>query len=337
MRPRRWTHLLAFALLGATAAPAAGQAPTGGGFLEATHAGPAGARAYRLFVPGGYDGKAAVPLLVMLHGCTQSAADFAAGTRMNELAEQKRVLVAYPEQPASANPLRCWNWFDPAHQARDAGEPAALAALTRDVMSRYRVDPRRVFVAGVSAGAAMAVTLGTTYPDLFAAVGSHSGAQFGAATSVMGARTVMAQGGPDPATQARLARAAMAGHARAVPLIVFHGAADPVVAPVNAGQTVEQWARTADLADDGAENGSVDLVPDDESQGAAAEAYRWKRLAYSDAAGRPLVEWWVVEGLGHAWSGGAPGGSFTDPKGPDASGEMLRFFLANPMKQDQAR
>jgi poly(hydroxyalkanoate) depolymerase family esterase len=264
-------------------------------FLDGSYRNAAGTRGYKLYVPGGYSGQA-VPLVVMLHGCTQNPADFAAGTRMNELAERDTFLVAYPEQTAKANGQRCWNWFLPAHQRRDAGEPSLLAGITRQVMETHQVDPRRVFVAGLSAGGAMAAVLAATYPDLYAAAGIHSGLAHGAAHDVSSAFAAMRQGPP----------ATAGAPAASIPLIVFQGGRDTTVAPANAAALLSPWSATA----------SPETVT----------GPGWTRRVYRDGDAKVVAEWWSVDTLGHAWSGGSPEGSFTDPAGPDASAELVRFF-----------
>ena len=299
--------------LGLRAAPLPGlrrtppvAAPEGARYLARRFACEAGARDYKVYVPSGAEGRP-LPLIVMLHGCTQTADDFAVGTGMNRLAEERGFIVAYPGQPSSANPSTCWNWFDPAHQERDQGEPAIIAGLTRAVMAEFSVDPARVFVAGLSAGGAMAATLSATYPELYAAAGVHSGLPHGAAADLPSAFAAMS-GRAKSAPQRRRAKAR-------VRTIVFHGANDRTVAPSNA---------EAILADvrAGLSEPAQELMQDGTAGGRA-----YTRTVVTDTRGVPHAERWTVEGLGHAWSGGNREGSFADPHGPDASREMLRFFL----------
>jgi poly(hydroxyalkanoate) depolymerase family esterase len=298
------------------------------------------ARGYKLWVPAGYGGKFPVPLLLMLHGCTQTPDDFAAGTRMNEIADANRFLVAYPEQPSEANAYKCWNWFLPEHQSRGAGEPALLAAVVEQVRASYRVDAQRVYVAGVSAGAAMAVICGATYPDIFAAIGVHSGLQYKGATNLAEALAAQTKGaGPDPNRQGLLAYQTINGvksgaRKAGIPVIVFHGSLDAAVNPANAEQVVKQWAQTDDYLDDDGDNNTVDDRADATTNGTVAGGYTYTKQIYNDAEGKPLIEKWIVQGMKHAWSGGSAAGSYTDAKGPDASAEMWRFFrsykLASP-------
>ena len=244
----------------------------------------------------------------MLHGCRQSPDDFAAGTRMNSLAEEHGFLVIYPAQAANANGSRCWNWFRPEDQRRDLGEPSIIAGITRAVSSTYRVDPRRVFVAGMSAGASMALILGEMYPELYAAVGVHSGPPYWAAHDVPSAFAAM-QGGAKPSQASGSTRT-----------IVFHGDEDRIVHAGNGDAIVERVTNAP----------GPKLVRGSDQAGTATGGRSYRRTDYLDAANHAVVEHWVVHGAGHAWSGGSRSGSFTDPAGPDASAEMLRFFLSQP-------
>jgi poly(hydroxyalkanoate) depolymerase family esterase len=264
----------------------------------------------------------ALPLVCMLHGCTQDAASFAAATRMNAAADRHGFVVVYPQQERASNPQGCWNWFAPGHQARGAGEPAAIAAVVRELIgttSACAIDARRVFVAGMSAGGAMAAILGATYPDLFAAVAVHSGLAYRSANSVVSAFAAMARGGGDPAPIGELARP--------VPSIVVHGGDDRTVAPVNGDQVLAQaMAANRRAAPDRCE---FDLGrPASTSQGRVDGGHAYEHSRWTDRRGAPMHESLKVEGLGHAWSGGLPGGSYTDPRGPDATEAIWRFFAA---------
>lgn len=300
------TRILLAITMTASFAAAAG-AQTGAPGEWHTYDGEGGTRRYRLHVPPGVDPSSPAPLVVMLHGCTQDADDFARGTRFDALADSAGVIVAWPEQTAAHHPQKCWTWYDPAHQGRGAGEPAIIAGIAREVMATHAVDPRRVYVAGVSAGGAMAVNVAASYPELFAAAGVHSGVAYRAASTVPQALAVMRGGAEDES--ALPPPLADADCAPLPALIVFHGAEDAVVSPANAEQLAGQWARAA---------GAKDFLRDERTVGG--------RTVRVDRYG-PVMEAWRVEGLGHAWSGGSAEGTFTDPAGPDASREMLRFFL----------
>lgn len=269
-----------------------------------TYANPFGRRSYKLYLPERRAG-VALPLVVMLHGCTQKPDDFAKGTRLNGLAEQLGCIVAYPGQTRTANPTRCWNWFRPTDQERERGEPSLIAGIARAVIAEHGVDPARVYVAGLSAGGAAAALMARAYPDLFAAVGVHSGIAPGAASDVASALAAM--------------RGAEAGRVVGcfcqVPTIVFHGTADKTVNPANADAVVRHALGGVRGLERVVEQGRVD----------GGYGYRVTRHRNGDA--RTLVEDWRIDGLGHAWSGGDRKGSFTDPQGPDASRIMLEFFL----------
>jgi poly(hydroxyalkanoate) depolymerase family esterase len=251
----------------------------------------------------------------MLHGCSQSPDDFAAGTCMNEVAEEQVFLVAYPAQAPSANASKCWNWFSTSEQQRDRGEPSLIAGITRQIMCDFSVAPGRVYVAGLSAGGAAAAIMGATYPDLYAAIGVHSGLACGAARDVPSAFAAMRQGGLPAAGAARR----NSGPGRAVPTIVFHGDGDTTVNPVNGDQVISQSRAAADLRT------SV-------SRGVAPGGISYTRTTDTDESGLAVLEQWVLHGVGHAWSGGSSAGSYTEPRGPDASREMIRFFLQHPTK-----
>ena len=289
------------------AAPSALAIPEGARFDSHTQTGKSGSRAYRAYVPASAaDG--ATGLVMMLHGCTQTPEDFAAGTGMNALADRHGFVVLYPEQSRGANAQTCWNWFSPNDQRRDRGEPEILASIARTEMTRHKVAPQRCFVAGLSAGGAMAVILGETYPDVFAAVGAHSALPFGAARDVASAFAAMAG-------QAQSGAAATGAAASGTRTIVFHGTADAIVHPSNG----------AAIARDLERNGPARAVQTPHSGHIGGRAYSADVL--SDDTGRVHLEDWRIEGLGHAWSGGQPDGSYTDAKGPDASAKMVRFFF----------
>jgi poly(hydroxyalkanoate) depolymerase family esterase len=293
-------------LVGPAPARAPAPLPEGARFEEKTFANEAGSRAYKLYIPSGYTGQP-VPLVVMLHGCTQSPDDFAAGTQMNELAEEQTFLVAYPAQAQSANVSKCWNWFNAGDQQRDRGEPSLIAGITRQIMRDFSVEPGRVYVAGLSAGGAAAAIMGSAYPDLYAAVGVHSGLACGAARDMPSAFAAMRQGGAPHHS----------GAGQPVPTIVFHGDRDMTVNPVNGDQVIAQSKAGSDL------RSTV-------SRGQAPGGISYTRTVECDDSGHPMLEHWVLHGAGHAWSGGSPTGSYTEPQGPDASREMMRFFLEHP-------
>jgi poly(hydroxyalkanoate) depolymerase family esterase len=263
-----------------------------GRWVRASYTNDAGTRAYKTYIPDKDAGKHR-PLVVMLHGCKQDADDFAAGTQMNLLADELGFIVAYPEQAFRANGSKCWNWFNESNQQRDAGEPALIAGITREVIAKHDVDPRRVYVAGLSAGGAMATIMGCTYPDLYAAIGVHSGLPFGAAHDTSSALAAM---------RGRL-RATPPLCGESVPTIVFHGDGDSTVHPRN-GELVLGQSGKATSTIKGEERGRA-----------------YTRTIHADGS-----EHWLVHGAGHAWSGGSLTGSYADPRGPDAARRMLEFF-----------
>jgi poly(hydroxyalkanoate) depolymerase family esterase len=249
-------------------------------------------------------------LVIMLHGCTQSPDDFAAGTRMNALAEEHGFFVLYPEQPARANGSRCWNWFLPGDQNREEGEPSIIAGMTREIAASYRIDAGKIFAAGLSAGAAMAVILGETYPELYAAIGAHSGLPRGAAHDVPSAFQVMRS---PPGAATPFAQPPERGQSGGTRTIVFHGDQDSTVALGNGLAIVAGATRHAHVQTTSHEERAASGAP-------------YTRTSYVDDTGSTLAELWVLHGAGHAWAGGSAQGSFSDPNGADASREMLRFF-----------
>ena len=283
-----WLVLLALMLICTPRAPVA----RAGSWVIGTVSTAAGSRNYKLWVPAGYTGSAAVPLVMMLHGCTQNPDDFAAGTGMNAVAEANTCLVVYPEQLSNADQSKCWKWFESSSQARGAGEPSILAAIVNKIRASYNVDAQRTYVAGLSAGGAMAVIMGATYPDLFAAIGVGSGLEYKAATNQTTAWTVMRQGGPDPNQQGYAAYQAMGAAKRRVRAIVFHGTSDYTVYPVNGDQVLTQWAQTNDYIDDGSDNNSVDATADSTTTGTVTNGYSYTKYVYN-AGGAPLLEKWI--------------------------------------------
>lgn len=273
---------------------------------------------YKLYIPSAYCGEP-LPLVVMLHGCGQDASDFALGTGMNALAEDVHCLVLYPEQSCRANWNRCWNWYDQAHHERDGGEPAAIAGLTHMIATEYAVDRARVAVAGLSSGGAMAVILGRTYPDVFKAVGCHSGLAHGSATTSLGAMSAM-RGGAEAAILNGATPPA------SIPVIVFHGDEDGTVHQKNGSDVVRQTlACHMAQAQAQAPAAAAQVLMVEETGETGGRSFT--RHTHREHGGEVIAEHWTVHGSGHAWSGGRPGGSYTDASGPDASKEMLRFFM----------
>jgi len=269
---------------------------------------------YKLYIPSG-ERSAPLPLVVMLHGCGQDASDFARGTGMNELAEQAQCLVLYPEQSSQVSWNRCWNWYDQAHHERDEGEPALIADLTRTIIAQHAVDASRVSIAGLSSGGAMAVILGRTYPDLFQAVGCHSGLPHRSATSGMSALSAMRTGSDLSAAKQTVPLAS-------IPIIVFHGDVDNTVHQKNSADVVQQSIECymAQAPHESAEIAVLEETGEDSGRS-------FTRHTHCGKTGDVVAEQWTIHGAGHAWSGGNLRGSYTDTRGPDASREMLRFFM----------
>jgi poly(hydroxyalkanoate) depolymerase family esterase len=290
--------------------------------VEREHASDAGNRRYRLYVPARTP--AGAPLVVWLHGCTQDAAQLAAASRMDALADSAKVIVVYPEQPASANALKCWNWFAREHQARGGGEPAIIASMIREVAREFAADTDRIHIGGISAGGAMAVVAAIAYPDLFASVASHAGIGWRMASDVAGGLAVMKTGGSAADSLGAAAWAAMGPWARVLPLFAIHGMNDVVATPAASRNMVVQFAALA--------RAGGKTLRADSTAGTAGE-YPYRRLRYLDEDDRTVIEAWFVDSLGHALSGGAPGTRWVDPRGPGATREMLRFFHEHPRQR----
>lgn len=290
--------------------------PVGEAFIRATHVElGVGRRHYKLYIPPAAVDSQALPLVVMLHGCMQNPDDFALGTGMNEAARQQGCYVLYPAQTQLANASGCWNWFKSNHQKRGRGEPAILAGMTQAIMSRYAIDSKRVYVAGLSAGGSMAAILGDAYPELFAAVGVHSGLATGAAHDLVSAFGAMQNGSaPNPRTQA------------SPPTVVFQGDQDTTVHPSNGDYVV--------IASVASRVGLDNILAPELENVSNSIGRDYTRSVYKKADGVVIAEYWKVLGQGHAWSGGNIQGSYTDPEGPNATQEMLRFFLAHPKTND---
>lgn len=282
------------------------QVPQGARYETRSFISTHGSRDYRLFLPSTIS-EGAKGLVLMLHGCTQNPDDFACGTDMNSHAEKSGLIVVYPHQTRAQNAQGCWNWFRPQDQRAEAGEAALLAALVEAVAAEFAVPQGGIFAAGLSAGGAMAATLAAVHPTLFAAVGVHSGLPHGAAHDVPSAFAAMrGQGGRTKA-----------GGDGSVRMIIFHGTADATVHPSNA----EKLVSAAGPALRGASR---------RENGKSAGGRSYSCTVVEGGDGTPLIESWRIEGAAHAWSGGRPDGSYTDPAGPDASAEMVRFFLNQP-------
>jgi poly(hydroxyalkanoate) depolymerase family esterase len=285
----------------------------------------AGALEYTGYVPSTYKPGSAVPLVVALHGCTQSADDFRQLTGWDRLAEAKGFIVVFPQQSPNKNQQKCWNFFQPAHMKRDAGEPSLIADLTRWVQQHYTVDTHRTYVNGLSAGGAMSSVMAATYPELYGAAGIGSGCEYAATAACAGYKS------SDPVQAGKQAYDAMGSHARVMPVILFEGDKDTTVPPVNAQQLVQQWQVTDDLADDAAANGSIPVEPASVVQGQVPSGHAYTVTTYSDGRHAELLQSWLVAGMGHAWSGGCSCAQYADPAGPDETAAMYEFFMTHPL------
>lgn len=296
-----------------------------GRFVSGTCTNHAGTRAYKLYIPSGYTGEA-LPLVVMLHGCTQTPNDFAAGTGMNAVAEDHNCFVLYPAQAQTANGSNCWNWFKAGDQRRDHGEPSIIADITREITRTYQIDPSRIYVAGLSAGGAMAAVMGATYPELYAAVGIHSGVPYAVANDMPSAFAAMNRKTKAGARHASVKAPAPLG--QSIPVIVFHGDSDTTVHPCNGDQALTQCMPSDAAASVQDKNARIKV-----ENGTAPNGRAYTKTIHHDAQGKAIAEKWIVHGAGHAWSGGNSNGSYTDPTGPNASREMLRFFYTHRRNQ----
>jgi poly(hydroxyalkanoate) depolymerase family esterase len=312
----------ALLLASAALAPAAAHAQAGT-LSSGDYNGPEGAQHYELYVPSTYTAGTAAPLVVALHGCTETGDQFRQLSQWDKLAEADGFLVVFPEQDPNANSMKCWDFFKGEHMQRGSGEPARIAGLTKWVEQSYSVDPARVYVNGLSAGGAMASVMAATYPDLYAAVGIGSGCEYAATAACAGYRSA------DPVQAGQSAYKMMGAQAHRMPFIVFQGDADTTVPPVNADQVVEQWQVTNDWIDDGANNSSVPRSPTATTPGVAPGGRSFTIKSYGDGGGE-LGQLWLVQGMAHAWSGGCSCQSYADPAGPDETAAMYAFFASHP-------
>lgn len=279
-------------------------------FLNDSFTNFSGSLRYHLFIPSNHH--AGMSLLVMLHGCNQDAEIFSVGTRMNEHAEQLGFMVLYPAQSGAANANKCWNWFKSANQYRNMGEPAVIAGMTKKIMREYAINSRKVYIAGLSSGAAMAYIVGSVYADIFAAIGVHSGLLYRGVNNIFSALAAMKAGSEQAGQTSEITEQELAPRITQ-PLIIFHGDNDQVVHAQNAIDLMAYHHQQEFFKQ--------------HSHHESEKNYSHTRTIYKDANGADLAEKWIIHGAGHAWSGGCVDGNFTDPKGPDASFEMLRFFM----------
>jgi poly(hydroxyalkanoate) depolymerase family esterase len=317
-----WSYLYGLNGSGGGTTPVSLPSP---GSSSRTFSGTNGSITYQGYVPSSYKSGTAVPLVVALHGCTQTADGFRQQTRWDALAESKGFIVVFPQQSQNNNQLKCWNFFQPANIQRGSGEPAMIAGITKWVQQHYTVDAHRVYVNGLSAGGAMTSVMAATYPDIYAAAGVGSGCEYAATAACAGSQSA------DPVQAADQAYKAMGQYHRPIPVIVFQGDQDKTVPPINAQQLVQQWLRTDDLADDGTANGSIPSVASGSRSGRSSAGMNYTTTSYADGHGKELIQSWLVAGMGHAWSGGCSCQQYSEPSGPDETSAMYDFFMAHPM------
>jgi poly(hydroxyalkanoate) depolymerase family esterase len=283
---------------------------------------------YRLFVPDSEAPVPARPLVVVLHGCQQSSEDMARLSRFDALAASRGFVALYPQTgPSLTNPYGCWRWWAPENQVRAGGEPQIIVRMVSEAMAAAGVDPQRVYAVGLSSGGAMSAILGALFPEIFAAVGVHSGMAYGAASTATCALRAQSEGAVAAESRATIAYNAQGPRHRPMPLIVVQGSEDEVVAPENAGLLIRQFAQLNDLADDGdGANQSSNADPRSTREDRTPGGRQFRVRTYDDAGGEEIMREVTVEGMGHAWSGGQPGLEFSDPQGPDAALLFWSFF-----------
>jgi len=314
------TAVASVVLLATVASP-----PASASLVKRSHTGASGSLSYEVYVPDSYEPGTAVPLIVALHGCTQTAADFRQLTRFEKLADREHLIVVFPDKSNYTDSTSCWNWYKTSHMQRGSGEPALIEGVVGEVRDAYTIDPHRIYAAGLSAGGAMASVMSATYPDVFAAAGVGSGCEYAAGASCAGYRSI------DPEDAGKRAYDAMGQQHRSVPVIIFQGDADKTVPAINAEQLVQQWQATDDWADDGARNQSVPAAPSGTENGTAPGGRAYTLNRYQDGHAGELIQFWLVHGMAHAWSGGCDCVPYGDPAGPDATQAMYEFFMSHPM------
>jgi poly(hydroxyalkanoate) depolymerase family esterase len=330
-RVRRWPLVLLLAAVCAVAATvlAVGGATNAqaailpGQLTSGSYTNSAGTLTYELYVPSTYRAGTAVPLVVALHGCTESAEVFRQLSSWDAEGQANNFIVLFPQQSSSRNYMDCWNWFLPADMQRGSGEPAIIAGMVSSVEQKYSIDTHRVYVAGFSAGGAMANVMAATYPDVFAAVGVGSGCEYNGLPCV-------GWQGPPAAQTGQEAYKAMGRYARVMPAIVFQGDSDYIVAPANGPLIVNEWQVTDNFALDGAATGPIPTSPMSIANGVSSGGQSYTVTRYGDQKGNDLIDYWVVHGMNHAWSGGSSSQLYSDPSGPSETAAIWAFFSSHP-------